>query len=111
MYEEGEDAPEQTYKDILKSFHEKMNVFQLWKTKFMQMKAKEEEKRRFIEQQDMQRKQHPQQRNTEFSQNRNPDQRVSRQMFDSIYDMFLYLLGYASCFICNLYIHKCIHCN
>merc|ERR1711892_1588763 len=46
LYEEGEDAPEQTYKDILKSFHEKMNVFQMWKTKYTQMKAKEEEKRR-----------------------------------------------------------------
>jgi len=81
LYEEGEDAPEQTYKDILKSFHEKMNVFQMWKTKYMQMKAKEEEKRRFMEQQDMQRRQHPQQqRNPQYSQNRNHDPRVSRQI-------------------------------
>eukprot|EP00092_Neocalanus_flemingeri_P034469 GFUD01037480.1.p1 GENE.GFUD01037480.1~~GFUD01037480.1.p1 ORF type:complete len:764 (+),score=200.20 GFUD01037480.1:264-2555(+) len=80
LYEEGEDAPEQTYKDILKSFHEKMNVFQLWKTKFMQMKAKEEEKRKFMEQQENQRRQHSQQRNPEYSQNRNPDPRVSRQI-------------------------------
>lgn len=82
LYEEGEDAPEQTYKDILKSFHEKMNVFQMWKTKFMQMKAKEEEKRRFMEQQDMQRRQHPQQGfvNPQYSQNRNTDPRVSRQI-------------------------------
>lgn len=82
LYEEGEDAPEQTYKDILKSFHEKMNVFQMWKTKFMQMKTKEEEKRRFMEQQDMQRRQHSQQGfvNPQYSQNRNTDPRVSRQI-------------------------------
>jgi len=82
LYEEGEDAPEQTYKDILKSFHEKMNVFQMWKTKYMQMKAKEEEKRKFLEQQDMQRRQHPQQqqRSPGYSQNRSHDPRVSRQI-------------------------------
>jgi len=81
LYEEGEDAPEQTYKDILKSFHEKMNVFQMWKTKYMQMKAKEEEKRRFMEQQDMQRRQHSQQqRSPQYSQNRSHDPRVSRQI-------------------------------
>jgi len=82
LYEEGEDAPEQTYKDILKSFHEKMNVFQMWKTKYMQMKAKEEEKRRFLEQQDMQRRQHPQQqqRSPGYSQPRSHDPRVSRQI-------------------------------
>jgi len=81
LYEEGEDAPEQTYKDILKSFHEKMNVFQMWKTKYMQMKAKEEEKRRFMEQQDMQRRQHSQQQRTpQYSQNRSHDPRVSRQI-------------------------------
>merc|ERR1719470_765822 len=82
LYEEGEDAPQQTYEDILKSFHEKMNVFQMWKTKFMQMKAKEEEKRRFMEQQDMQRRQHPQQGfvNPQYSQNRNTGPRVSRQI-------------------------------
>merc|ERR1719483_802521 len=80
LYEEGEDAPEQTYKDILKSFHEKMNIFQLWKTKFLQMKAKEEEKRKFMEQQEKQRMQNPQQQNKEYSQNQNPDPRVSRKI-------------------------------
>jgi len=50
LYEEGEDAPKQTYQDILRSFHEKMNVFQLWRSKYSQMKAKEEERRQFMEQ-------------------------------------------------------------
>jgi len=55
LYEEGEDAPRQTYESILKSFHEKMNVFQMWKAKYLQMKAKEEEKRRFLEVEEQQR--------------------------------------------------------
>jgi len=80
LYEEGEDAPEQTYKDILKSFHEKMNIFELWKTKFIQMKKKEAEKQKFMEQQDMQRRQHSQSRNPEYSQNDNNDPRVTRQI-------------------------------
>jgi len=50
LYEDGEDAQKKTYEDILKSFHEKMNVFKLWKSKFNQMKAKEEERRKFLEQ-------------------------------------------------------------
>merc|ERR1712181_48007 len=49
LYEEGEDAPQQTYEGILKSFHDKMGVFQMWKSKYLQMKAKEEEKRQFLE--------------------------------------------------------------
>merc|ERR1711902_312125 len=58
LYEEGEDAPQQTYEGILKSFHDKMGVFQMWKSKYLQMKAKEEEKRQFLEVQAQQ----PQQR-------------------------------------------------
>jgi len=58
LYEEGEDAPQQTYESILKSFHDKMGVFQMWKSKYLQMKAKEEEKRQFLEVQAQQ----PQQR-------------------------------------------------
>merc|ERR1712107_441523 len=49
LYEEGEDAPQQTYESILKSFHDKMGVFQMWKSKYLQMKAREEEKRQFLE--------------------------------------------------------------
>merc|ERR1719222_1073848 len=58
LYEEGEDAPQQTYEGILNSFHDKMGVFQMWKSKYLQMKAKEEEKRQFLEVQAQQ----PQQR-------------------------------------------------
>ena len=54
LYEEGEDAPRATYEGILKSFHEKMGVFQMWKSKYSQMRAKEEEKRRFLEAQEQQ---------------------------------------------------------
>lgn len=50
LYEEGENAPKHTYQEILKSFHEKMSVFKLWRTKYNQMKAKEEERRKFLEQ-------------------------------------------------------------
>merc|ERR1712038_1513085 len=61
LYEEGEDAPQQTYEGILKSFHDKMGVFQMWKSKYLQMKAKEEEKRQFLE---VQQAQQPQQQRT-----------------------------------------------
>jgi len=50
LYEEGEDAPKQSYEDMLKSLHEKMKVFQMWKNKYKQMKVKEEERRKFVEQ-------------------------------------------------------------
>merc|ERR1712004_175721 len=57
LYEEGEDAPQQTYEGILKSFHDKMGVFQMWKSKYLQMKAREEEKRQFLEVQAQQQQQ------------------------------------------------------
>merc|ERR1711902_471380 len=59
LYEEGEDAPQQTYEGILKSFHDKMGVFQMWKSKYLQMKAREEEKRQFLEGQQQQRPRTP----------------------------------------------------
>merc|ERR1712038_2208630 len=59
LYEEGEDAPQQTYEGILKSFHDKMGVFQMWKSKYLQMKAREEEKRKFLEVQAQQSQQRP----------------------------------------------------
>merc|ERR1711963_834564 len=62
LYEEGEDAPQQTYEGILKSFHDKMGVFQMWKSKYLQMKAREEEKRQFLEVQAQQQQQQQQQR-------------------------------------------------
>merc|ERR1712203_736460 len=61
LYEEGEDAPQQTYEGILKSFHDKMGVFQMWKSKYLQMKAREEEKRQFLEVQAQQQQQQQQQ--------------------------------------------------
>jgi len=61
LYEEGEDAPQQTYESILKSFHDKMGVFQMWKSKYLQMKAREEEKRQFLEVQAQQQQQQQQQ--------------------------------------------------
>merc|ERR1712211_172901 len=62
LYEEGEDAPQQTYEGILKSFHDKMGVFQMWKSKYLQMKAREEEKRQFLEVQAQQQQQQQRQR-------------------------------------------------
>jgi len=84
LYEEGEDAPAETYKDILRSFHDKMNVFKMWKTKFLQIKAKEADKKMFMEQQEM-RRQHQQQqeRNPRYSHQHiqgSSDPRVSRQI-------------------------------
>merc|ERR1712115_526473 len=81
LYEEGEDAPKQTYEGILKSFHEKMNVYQMWKAKYMQMKAKEEEKRRFMEVQEKRgsphqvRGHHGQQQHHQPQQQNNPHSR------------------------------------
>ena len=62
LYEEGEDAPRETYESIQKSFHEKMGVFQMWKSKYLQMKAKEEERQRFLDGQGQHQQQIPVQR-------------------------------------------------
>merc|ERR1719495_3034576 len=59
---EKEQAFQQTYEGILKSFHDKMGVFQMWKSKYLQMKAREEEKRQFLEVQAQQQQQQQQQR-------------------------------------------------
>merc|ERR1712047_10034 len=67
LYEEGEDAPQQTYEGILKSFHDKMGVFQMWKSKYLQMKAREEEKRQFLEVQAQQQQQQQQRPRTPTS--------------------------------------------
>merc|ERR1712107_85939 len=63
----GEDAPQQTYEGILKSFHGKMGVFQMWKSKYLQMKAREEEKRQFLEVQAQQQQQQQQRPRTPTS--------------------------------------------
>jgi len=77
LYEEGEDAPEHTYKDILKNFHEKMNLFQQWKTKLLEIRAKEGGKRRLMGHHEMHGRHQAQQRP---APHHNPDQRGARQI-------------------------------
>merc|ERR1712107_479253 len=72
LYEEGEDAPEEAYKENLKCLQEQVHYYQSWKTKFLQQKAMEEERRRYLEQQEQQRRPH--------SVNPNSQQRSSRQI-------------------------------
>merc|ERR1712107_526494 len=69
---EGEDAPEEAYKENLKCLQEQVQYYQSWKTKFLQQKAMEEERRRYLEQQEQQRRPH--------SANPNSQQRSSRQI-------------------------------
>jgi len=66
LYEEGEDASEQNYREYLKTLHDQVQLFMTWKNNFLQMKAKEEERRRLLEQQ----------RRPQSS----PDQRQGRQI-------------------------------
>jgi len=79
LYEEGEEAPEQTYTDILKSFHDKMKIFQIWRENFMQMKKRKDEQERFREQQKLQQINQPRYRNSEQSHNENSVPIVSRK--------------------------------
>merc|ERR1712107_42884 len=72
LYEEGEDAPEDAYKENLKCLQEQVQYYQSWKTKLLQQKAMEEERRRYLEQQEQQRRPH--------SVNPNSQQRSSRQI-------------------------------
>merc|ERR1712029_1167641 len=71
LYEEGEDAPEEAYKENLKCLQEQVQYYQSWKTKFLQQKAIEVERRRYLVQQE-QRRPH--------SANPNSQQRSSRQI-------------------------------
>ena len=57
LYEEGEEAPQASYTDTLESLKGKMKFFSVWLEKFQQMKALEEEKKRFLEQQESARSQ------------------------------------------------------
>jgi len=45
LYEEGEDVPEQSYREILKQLQDKVKVFQLWRSKLLEMRAREQERR------------------------------------------------------------------
>ena len=57
LYEGGEDAPEQAYKDNLKTLHDQVQFYAKWRTDFLERKAKEEERRKFVEQQQQRRPQ------------------------------------------------------
>lgn len=46
LYEEGEDVPEESYRESLKQLEDKVKVFYLWRSKVLEMRAREEEKRR-----------------------------------------------------------------
>jgi len=51
LYEEGEDAPRTSYLEVSETLSTKMKVYSVWLEKFMQIKAKEEERQRFLDQQ------------------------------------------------------------
>merc|ERR1711933_603813 len=38
LYEEGEDAPEESYKENLLCLHQQVSIYQTWKTKFLQQR-------------------------------------------------------------------------
>ena len=50
LYEEGEDAPEESYKENLLCLHQQVSIYQTWKTKFLQQKVREDQQRRYAEQ-------------------------------------------------------------
>jgi len=54
LYEEGEEAPEQTYKDNLQCLSEQVELYKKWRTKFLQIKAREDQQRRYLDQQQQQ---------------------------------------------------------
>merc|ERR1719208_199461 len=45
LYEEGEDVPEQSYRESLKQLEERVKVFYMWRSKLMEMRAREQERR------------------------------------------------------------------
>merc|ERR1711902_23796 len=56
LYEEGEEAAEQTYKDNLQCLSEQVELYKQWRTQFLQAKAREEQQKRCLEQQQQQRR-------------------------------------------------------
>jgi len=54
LYEEGEEAAEQTYKDNLQCLSEQVELYKQWRTQFLQAKAREEQQKRYLEQQQQQ---------------------------------------------------------
>jgi len=51
LYEEGEDAPATSYLEVADTLRSKMKVYSVWFDKFQQIKAKEEERAHFMENQ------------------------------------------------------------
>jgi len=45
LYEEGEDVSEQSYRETLQHLLDKVKVFQLWRTKMLEMRSRERERR------------------------------------------------------------------
>jgi len=45
LYEEGEDVPEQSYRESLKQLEERVKVFYMWRSKLMELRAREQERR------------------------------------------------------------------
>ena len=50
LYEEGENASENSYNEMLNSLHWKLNTFEQWETKLRKSKVMKEEKKRYREQ-------------------------------------------------------------
>ena len=50
LYEEGEEASEGKYKEMLTTMHEKITTFHQWKTEQIKIKALEEKRKRLIDQ-------------------------------------------------------------
>merc|ERR1712177_134861 len=50
LYEEGEEASEGKYKEMLSTMHEKITTFHQWKTEQIKIKALEEKRKRLIDQ-------------------------------------------------------------
>jgi len=45
LYEEGEDVPEQSYRETLKQLQDKVKVWRLWRSKLLELRAREQERR------------------------------------------------------------------
>ena len=57
LYEEGEEAPEQTYKDNLQCLTKQVELYKQWRTKFLQIRERDEQQMRYLEQQQQQQQQ------------------------------------------------------
>merc|ERR1719219_2619156 len=44
LYDEGEDVSEESYRDILKQLKDRVKVFQMWRSRMVEMRAREQER-------------------------------------------------------------------